>query len=155
MFANCLKFYGRVLNMFLSNNMRLGRPFKVMNTWAQLQLICMIVTVLNYATNKELHKAGEKEEAIQSAETVGSFFVAILFMRFFHPALSLLLRRSNKASSNCLAVVGVIILISVSTCSQTIVLVLINLVSVEQRKQIFWTTISVLNFELWVWDFLL
>jgi uncharacterized membrane protein len=64
MFANCLKFYGRVLNMFLSNNMRLGRPFKVMNTWAQLQLICMIVTVLNYATNKELHKAGEKEEAI-------------------------------------------------------------------------------------------
>jgi uncharacterized membrane protein len=50
--------------MFLSNNMRLGRPFKVMNTWAQLQLICMIVTVLNYATNKELHKAGEKEEAI-------------------------------------------------------------------------------------------
>ena len=56
MFANCAKFYGRALNMVLSNDAKLGRPFKVLNTWAQLQLMCMIVTVLNYATNKELHK---------------------------------------------------------------------------------------------------
>lgn len=64
MFANCVKFYGRGPNMFLSNDALLGRPFKVLNTWAQLQLMCMIVTVLNYATDKELHKDKEIEDTI-------------------------------------------------------------------------------------------
>jgi len=102
--------------------------------------------------DRELHALHESEVLISQAEPWGVTMLTIIIMRVIHPLFSLMNLRSQKASSNLIAIVSVVILFTVAINAQLGTFFAVNHISASHRSRILHCTLIVCTFELVIWD---
>ena len=136
----------------MSSDLALSRPFKALNLGAQLQLICLITSLLLLNTDRELHALHENEQIISQAEVWGVTVLTVVIMRVIHPLFSLMNLRSSKAQSNMRAIISAVIMAVAAVGAQVGTGFAVNHITAGHRSRILHCTLKVCAFELVIWD---